>query len=51
MSKKYMHLLSPIKIGNVIFKNRLITPPSNPYFAQGGEPYSRIFLADLRMRS
>lgn len=39
MSKKYQHLLSPVKVGNVVFKNRLTTPPSNPYFAQGGEPY------------
>jgi len=39
MSRKYMHLLSPIKVGNVVFKNRLTTPPSNPYFVQGEEPY------------
>ena len=39
MSKKYYHLLSPIKIGNTVFKNRLIAAPSKPYFIQGDEPY------------
>jgi 2,4-dienoyl-CoA reductase-like NADH-dependent reductase (Old Yellow Enzyme family)/NADPH-dependent 2,4-dienoyl-CoA reductase/sulfur reductase-like enzyme len=39
MSRKYKNLLSPIKVGNVVFKNRLTTPPSNPYFAQGAELY------------
>jgi len=39
MSEKYKHLFSPIKVGNVVFKNRLTTSPSNPYFVQGSEPY------------
>jgi 2,4-dienoyl-CoA reductase-like NADH-dependent reductase (Old Yellow Enzyme family)/thioredoxin reductase len=39
MSKKYQHLLSPIKIGNTVFKNRLIASASKPYFIQGTEPY------------
>jgi 2,4-dienoyl-CoA reductase-like NADH-dependent reductase (Old Yellow Enzyme family)/NADPH-dependent 2,4-dienoyl-CoA reductase/sulfur reductase-like enzyme len=39
MSKKYQNLLSPIKVGNVVFKNRLIASPSTPYFIQGPEPY------------
>ena len=39
MSKKYHHLLSPIKIGNTVFKNRLTAAPSKPHFLQGGEPY------------
>jgi 2,4-dienoyl-CoA reductase-like NADH-dependent reductase (Old Yellow Enzyme family)/thioredoxin reductase len=39
MSTRYQHLLSPIKIGNVVLKNRLIASPSKPYFIQGSEPY------------
>ncbi len=39
MSQKYPHLLSPIKVGNVVFKNRLIASPSKPHFIQGPEPY------------
>ncbi len=39
MSKKYQHLLSPIKIGNTVFKNRLTAAPSKPHFLQGPEPY------------
>jgi 2,4-dienoyl-CoA reductase-like NADH-dependent reductase (Old Yellow Enzyme family)/thioredoxin reductase len=39
MSKKYQHLLSPIKVGNVVFKNRLMAVSSLPYLVQGTEPY------------
>ena len=39
MSQKYSHLLSPIKVGNVVFKNRLIASPGNPYLSQGPEHY------------
>ncbi len=39
MSKKYQHLLSPIKIGNVVFKNRMTAAPSKTHFVQGLEPY------------
>jgi len=39
MPHKYQHLLSPIKIGNIVFKNRLIASASKPYFIQGTEPY------------
>lgn len=39
MSQKYTHLLSPIKVGNVVFKNRLIASPGVPYLTQGPEPY------------
>lgn len=39
MSQKYPHLLSPIKIGNTVFKNRLIASPGNPYLSQGPERY------------
>ena len=39
MSIKYRNLLSPIKVGNVVFKNRLTASPSRPHFIQGPEPY------------
>ena len=37
MSKKYQNLLSPIKVGNVVFKNRMLVAPSKPFFIQGPE--------------
>jgi len=39
MSKKYQNLLSPMKVGNIVFKNRLIASRSSPRFVQGSEPY------------
>ena len=39
MSQNYPHLLSPIKVGNIVFKNRLTATPSKPQFIQGLEPY------------
>jgi 2,4-dienoyl-CoA reductase-like NADH-dependent reductase (Old Yellow Enzyme family)/NADPH-dependent 2,4-dienoyl-CoA reductase/sulfur reductase-like enzyme len=39
MSSKYPNLLSPIKVGNIVFKNRLIASPSKPHFVQGPETY------------
>jgi 2,4-dienoyl-CoA reductase-like NADH-dependent reductase (Old Yellow Enzyme family)/thioredoxin reductase len=39
MSKKYQNLLSPIKLGNVVFRNRMIAAPSMPHFLQGPEPF------------
>ena len=39
MSRKYEHLLSPIKIGNVVFKNRLTAARSSPMMLQGTELY------------
>jgi 2,4-dienoyl-CoA reductase-like NADH-dependent reductase (Old Yellow Enzyme family)/thioredoxin reductase len=38
-SNKYNHLLAPIKIGNVILKNRLIHSRSLPHFLQGPETF------------
>ncbi|MEM3551135.1 MAG: FAD-dependent oxidoreductase [Candidatus Bathyarchaeia archaeon] len=38
MSKKYWHLLSPIKIGNVVLRNRMVTI-AQPGLVQGPEPY------------
>jgi 2,4-dienoyl-CoA reductase-like NADH-dependent reductase (Old Yellow Enzyme family)/NADPH-dependent 2,4-dienoyl-CoA reductase/sulfur reductase-like enzyme len=39
MSKKYQNLLSPVKVGNSVFRNRLTAAPSKPHFLQGPEPY------------
>ncbi|MBP2655172.1 MAG: FAD-dependent oxidoreductase [Firmicutes bacterium] len=39
MSMKYKHLLSPLKIGNIVLKNRMISPNSLPHFLQGPEGY------------
>ena len=37
MSKKYQNMLSPIKVGNTVFKNRLIASRSSASFDT--EPY------------
>lgn len=39
MAQKYPHLLSPLKIGNVVFKNRLTAAPSRTHFTQGPETF------------
>ena len=39
MSVKYKTLLSPIRIGNMVLKNRMISSNSLPHFLQGPEPY------------
>jgi 2,4-dienoyl-CoA reductase-like NADH-dependent reductase (Old Yellow Enzyme family)/thioredoxin reductase len=39
VSNRYKHLLSPLKIRNVIVKNRMIHTPSTPHFLQGPETY------------
>ena len=39
MSLKYKELLSPIKINNVVLRNRLIAAPSNPHFIQATEKW------------
>jgi 2,4-dienoyl-CoA reductase-like NADH-dependent reductase (Old Yellow Enzyme family)/thioredoxin reductase len=39
MSRKYQNLLSPIKVGNIVFKNRLIAARSSPIFIQGNETH------------
>lgn len=39
MSNKYPHLLSPMKVGNVVLKNRLVAAPGFPYLTQGPESY------------
>ena len=37
MNPNYPNLLSPLQVGNVILKNRMICPPSEPHHAQSGE--------------
>lgn len=39
MSLKYEKLLSPIKINNVVLRNRLISTASNPHFVQATEKW------------
>lgn len=39
MKNKYGHLMSPIKVGNMVLKNRLISTTSMPHFLQGPESY------------
>lgn len=39
MKKKYSHILSPLKIGNVVLKNRIFTAPMGLHALQGGEPF------------
>ena len=39
MENKFEHLLSPIKIGNVVLRNRMHAAPGRPHFAQGPEPW------------
>ena len=39
MSVKYPHLLSPIKVGNLVFKNRMISGNALPHFLQGPESW------------
>ena len=39
MPRKYQNLLSPIKVGNIVFRNRLTASRSSPRFSQGSEAY------------
>ena len=39
MSIRYKHLLSPVQVGNVLFKNRMEATAATPHFIQGTEPY------------
>jgi len=39
MPKKYPNLLSPLKVGNTVFRNRLFSAPQGLHALQGGEPY------------
>ncbi len=39
MSTRYKNLLSPIPVGNIVLKNRMISSASMPHFLQGTMPY------------
>ncbi len=39
VSDKYRNILSPLKIGNAVLKNRLLMPPSTPHFLNGPENF------------
>lgn len=39
MSKKYAALLSPVRIGNTVIKNRMVFPNASPHFLQGPEEF------------
>lgn len=39
MSNKYTHMLSPIKIGNRVLKNRMISTPSGMHLNRASEPF------------
>lgn len=52
MSQKYQHTLSPLKIGNVILKDRLCCSNSSIHYIQGPEKYPSVgFIADLANRA
>jgi len=39
MSNRYEHLLSPYKIGNVVFRNRMSSGPNDAHFLMGPEKW------------
>jgi len=39
MSKKFEHLLTPIRVGSHLIKNRLVAAPAKPFMLQGTERY------------
>lgn len=39
MSKKYSHLLAPLKVGDTIFRNRIFTAPMTLHALQAGMPF------------
>lgn len=39
MSKRYAALLSPVRIGNTVLKNRMVFPNASPHFLQGPEDF------------
>ncbi len=39
MVKRYRHLLSPVQVGGIIFKNRMFAAAGQPHHIQGGENY------------
>lgn len=46
MSRKYKHILSPLKVGNVVLKSRLLSANALPHFLQGPELYPSDAVVD-----
>ena len=46
MSRKYKHILSPLKIGNTIIKSRILSANALPHFLQGPELYPSDAVVD-----
>jgi 2,4-dienoyl-CoA reductase-like NADH-dependent reductase (Old Yellow Enzyme family)/thioredoxin reductase len=46
LSDRYSHVLSPIKIGNQVLKNRMIVSMSTPHFLQGNENFPSEIMRD-----
>ncbi len=46
VSDRYSHLLSPLKIGNQVLKNRFLAPQSTPHFLQGPENFPAEVMRD-----
>ena len=46
MSRKYKHIMSPLKVGNVILKSRLLSANALPHFLQGPELYPSDAVVD-----
>ena len=39
MNHRYYHLLSPLRVGNVVLKNRMLSSNALPHYLQGSERY------------
>jgi NADPH-dependent 2,4-dienoyl-CoA reductase/sulfur reductase-like enzyme len=46
VSDRYQNLMSPLKIGNVVLKNRMLCPQSTPHFLQGPENFPSEIMRD-----
>ena len=46
MSRKYKHIMSPLKVGNVILKSRFLSANALPHFLQGPELYPSDAVVD-----
>ncbi len=47
MSKRYAALLSPVRIGSTVLKNRMVFPNASPHFLQGARGFPRRGLCVL----
>ena len=49
MNIRYPNLLSPLKVGNMVLKNRMTSAPSTPHFLQGTETHYTEKMSTDRM--